>query len=245
MTDVMSEMTMNSEDSGARLRRTTGILLIVTAVAIAVGVTLSDPAIEEHHIGTRFIEQVEKVADRSPAIYAFQIAEVARGLLMAAVGVCVFLMLRRGTPGLGLTAMMTFSISGVFAVGTAVVGAGLTSAAQLYSGGHLSGIGAGSADVLAVVQVFTILHFGFFLAMFAALGIAIAVTARSLAWLSAVPRWQSRLGLTAGVLLCTSWLTTIHELLFLPFFFGGLLALVWLVVTGIRLTRGRFHNARS
>lgn len=102
---------------------------------------------------------------------------------------------------------------------------------------HSEGTGAGSSDLIAMIQLFTILHFGFFLTTFVVLGLGIAAFSRSLAWSKSAPRWVGRLGLASGALLCTSWLTFINDLLFLPFFISGLLSLVWLITTDIRLTR--------
>ena len=233
----MTEAAGALDNGAARLRRVTGILLLLTALTMILALVLSDPAIEEHHVGKVFMQQVERAADRAPAIYVFQVVDVARGFLTAAVGVGLCLILRAQAPGLSLVGLVMFTMSGVFAAGTAFIGAGTTKAAQLYVGGHLEGIGAGSSDLLAMIQVFTILHFGFFLTTFAALGLGIAAFSRSLAWWKAGPRWLSRLGLTSGALLCLSWLTFIKELLFIPFFIGGVLSLIWLIATGIRLTR--------
>jgi hypothetical protein len=233
----MTELAESLDDGAIKLRRVTGILLLFAALTTTLAAVLSDPAIEEHHVGKLFIQQVERAADRAPTIYVFQVVDVVRGFLTAAAGVGLWLILRVQAPGFSLAGLVMFAMSGVFAAGTAFIGAATTNAAQLYVGGHLEGIGAGSSDLLAMIQVFTILHFGFFLTAFAALGLGIAAFSRSLAWSNAAPRWVSRLGLASGALLCTSWLTFINELLFLPFFVGGLLLLVWLITTGIRLTR--------
>jgi hypothetical protein len=236
--EIMTDPAPALDQSTARLRRVTGSLLLLTALTMTLAAVLSDPAIEEHHVASRFVEQVERSAARAPGIYVFQVVDVARGFLTAAAGVGLCLMLRAAAPGLGILGLVMFAMSGVFAAGTAFVGAATTKAAQLYGGGHLEGLGDGGKDLLAMIQVFTILHFGFFLAAFAALGIGIAAFSRGLAWSKAAPRWLIRLGLTSGVLLCVSWLTFINEILFIPFFIGGLLSLVWLVVNGIRLMRG-------
>lgn len=225
------------DDGARRLRRVTGILMLLTALSLIVALSLSDPAIEEHHVSRAFMEQVERTADRAPAIYVFQVVEVARGFLVAATGVGLYLMLRSSAPGLSLAGLVMFGMSGVFGAGTAFIGAGTATAAQLYAGGHLEGIGAGSTDLLAVIQVFTILHFAFFLAAFAGLGLGIATFSRSLTSSKAAPRWLIRLGLISGVLLCLSWLTFINEFLFIPFFIGVILSLVWSITMGIRLTK--------
>jgi hypothetical protein len=220
-------------------RRATGVLLLLTAVSLLITLSLSDPAIEEHHVSKKFIEQVERSADRAPGIYAFQVVEVARGFLTASLGVALHLTLRGAAPGLGLGGLVMFGMAGVFTAGTAFIGAGTTTAAQLYSGGHLEGTGAGSTDLLAVIQVFTVLHFAFFLAAFAGLGLGIAAFSRTLKAADAAPRWLVGLGLVSGVLLCLSWLTFIKEILFLPFFLGIVLSLVWLITMGVRLIRAR------
>jgi hypothetical protein len=233
----MTEVAVTRDEGASRLRRLTGILLLLTALTMLLALVLSDPAIEEHHVVEQFIDQVEKAADRAPAIYVFQVVDVVRGFLTAASGVGLFLMLRGRDLGLGRAGLVMFAMSGVFAAGEAFIGAGTTNAAQLYSGGHLEGVGAGSDDLLAVIQVFSVLHFGFFLTAFAALGLGVAAFSRSLARANVIPRWLGRLGLVSGVLLCTSWMTFMKEILFLPFFFGGVLSLVWLIATGIRIQR--------
>jgi hypothetical protein len=233
----MTEAAAAIDEGSSRLRRTAGILLLLTALTMTLALVLSDPAIEEHHLAKVFTQQVEKAADRAPAIYVFQVVDVVRGLLTAGVGIALYLLLRGPAQGLALAGLVMFAIAGVFAAGEAFIGAATTNAAQLYVGGHLQGIGAGSSDLLAMIQVFTVLHFAFFLTTFAALGVGMAAFSRSYGPSHVVPRWLATLGLVSGALLCTSWLTFIHELLFLPFFFGGLLSLVWLIALGVRLTR--------
>jgi hypothetical protein len=225
------------DDPARRLRRRTGWLMLLTALSLLLTVSLSDPAIEEHHVRRLFIEQVEKAADRAPGIYVFQVIEVARGFLMAALGVSLFVLLRGAAPALSLTGLVMFAMSGLFAAGAAFVGAGTTTAAQLYRGGHLEGTGAGSVDLLATIEVLSVLHFGFFLAAFAGLGLGIAAFSRSLQSSSERRRWLIGLGLVSGALLCLGSLTFINEFLFIPFFIGGILSIAWLVAMGIRLAR--------
>lgn len=232
----MTASAVDVEHGAVRVRRATGILLLFTAIAIILAAVLSDPAIEEHHVARSFVQQVERAAERAPMIYVFQVVDVARGLLTAAAGVGLFMILRRQAPGLSLAGLVMFTMSGVFAAGTAFIGAATTSAAQLYVGGHLEGTGAGSSDVLALIQVLSVLHFGFFLTAFAALGVGVAAFSRSLASTARPSRWVTRLGVVSGVLVCTSWLTLINEILFLPFFFGGVLSVIWLATVGVRLT---------
>jgi hypothetical protein len=55
------------------------------------------------------------------------------------------------------------------------------------------------------------------------------------------PRWLGWLGLVADTLLLLTLLTVTADILFRPFFFGAMLALVWLLATGLSLvlrTRG-------
>lgn len=85
----MTELAVNVEDGAVRLRRVTGILLLA-AITMTLATVLSGPAIEEHHVGRLFIQQVERAADRAPAVYVFQVADVARGFLTAAAGVGLF-----------------------------------------------------------------------------------------------------------------------------------------------------------
>ena len=89
------------------------------------------------------------------------------------------------------------------------------------------------------------MHFAFFLAAFAGLGLGVAAFSRSLSLSGDAPRWVAWLGFASGALLCLSWLTFIKEILFLPFFFGIVLGSVWLVAVGIRLVRANASIERS
>ena len=50
------------------------------------------------------------------------------------------------------------------------------------------------------------------------------------------PRWLGWVGLTAGGLLVLTPLAVTADVLFLPFFLGTILALVWLLAAGLWLT---------
>jgi hypothetical protein len=66
--------------------RLTGVLLVLTAVAVVLGAALGGPLIESHDDRAKFVEQVENAADRIPVIYVFQIVEVASGFLTVTAG---------------------------------------------------------------------------------------------------------------------------------------------------------------
>jgi hypothetical protein len=61
-------------------------------------------------------------------------------------------------------------------------------AADDYLGGGLAGIGSGSEDALELIRVLAVLHFGYFLTAFAALGIGTAAFAVGLAGRPALRR---------------------------------------------------------
>jgi hypothetical protein len=221
-----------------RLRRVTGLALVVLAVLIPVAMSLSDPAVEDHDDRRMFVQQVENAADRVPVIYVFQVIDVARGLLTAAAGVGLYMLLRRRTIGLGLVGLVMALMSGVFAAATAFVGAGMTTAAQDYVAGRLDGIGTGSLELLEMIRVLAIVHFASFMTALSALGLGILAFSRALAWSTAtIPKWLGRAGLVAGTLLCLPWLTFINELLFIPFFVGIVAGMIWLFIAGIKLLR--------
>jgi hypothetical protein len=50
-----------------------------------------------------------------------------------------------------------------------------------------------------------------------------------------ISRWLGRLGLSGGVLLLLTPLAVVADLLFLPFFFGAILTLIWLLAVGFSL----------
>jgi uncharacterized protein DUF4386 len=219
-----------------RPERLTGITLVLTAVAAVLGSILADPLIESHDDRAKFVEQVENAADRIPVIYVFQVVEVARGFLTVAAGLGLYLMLRERARGTGLGGLLLFVLSGVFATGQAFVGAGMVRAADDYVGGGLAGIGSGSEDVLELIRVLAVLHFGNFLTAFAALGIGAAAFAFGLARSTeVVPRWLGWLGLLAGGLLVLTPLALTADVLFFPFFFGTILTIVWLLAAGLWL----------
>jgi hypothetical protein len=219
-----------------RLQRLTGVALLLTGLAVALGAVLGDPTIENHDDREKFVEQVEAAADRIPVIYAFQVVEVVGGFLAATAGLGVYLMLRERARGAGLAGLLLFVVSGVFAAGRAFVGAGMVRAADDYVGGGLAGIGSGSEDVLELIRVLAALHFGNFLTAFAALGIGAAAFAFGLAWSTAVvPRWLGWLGVLAGGLLVLTPLAVTVDVLFFPFFFGAVLTIVWLLASGLWL----------
>jgi hypothetical protein len=220
----------------SRLRRLTGVALLFTALAVVLGALLGDPLIESHDDREKFVEQVGNAADRIPAIYAFQVVEVAGGFLSLAAGLGLYLMLRERARGMSLAGLLLFVVSCVFEGGRAFVGAAMIRAADDYGGGGLAGVGSRSEDVLELVRVLAVLHFGYFLTAFAALGLGAACFAHALAWSTGfVPRWLGLLGLVGGGLLLLTPLAVTAEILFLPFFLGAVLAIVWLLAAGLWL----------
>jgi Domain of unknown function (DUF4386) len=215
--------------------RPTGMALILTGVTAALGATLGDPAIESHDDRERFIEQVADAADRIPAAYTFQIMDVGRGLLALAAAVGLYLLLRERPRGETLLGLALLAVSGVLAAITAIVGAAMVRAADDYTGGGLAGIGTGSNDTLELIRVLAVVHFGSFLTGFAALGIGGAAFAYGLARNRMISQWLGRLGLFAGALLLLTPLALAADVLFLPFFVGTILTLVWLLAAGLSL----------
>jgi hypothetical protein len=219
-----------------RLHRLTGLALVLTALAVVLGARLGDPLIESHDDREKFLEQVEKAADRIPVVYAFQVVEVAGGFLAIAAGLGLYLLLRERVRGIALAGLLLLVVSCVFAAGRAFVGAGMVRAADDYVGGGLAGIGSGSEDVLELIRVLGVLHFANFLTAFATLGMGAAAFPYGLAWSTgAVPRWLGWLGLVAGALLVLTPLAVTADVLFLPFFFGAILTIVWLLAAGLWL----------
>lgn len=220
-----------------RLQRLTGVTLLLTALAVVLGALLGDPTIESHDDREKFVEQVENAADRIPVIYAFQVVEVASGFLTIAAGLGLYLLLRERARLPALAGLLLFVVSCVFEAGRAFVGAAMVRAADDYTGDGLAGIGSGSEDVLELIRVLAVVHFGYFLTAFAALGIGAAAFAYGLAWSTGfAPRWLGWLGLVAGGLLVFTPLAVTVDVLFFPFFFGTILSLVWLFAAGIWLT---------
>lgn len=144
-----------------RLWRLTGITLVLTAIAAGLGSTLGDPLIESHDDRETFVEQVENAADRVPVIYIFQVVEVGRGFLAVAAGLGLYLVLRERARGTSVGGLLLFVFSGILVTGQALVGAGMARAADDYAGGGLVGIGTGSADVLELIRILSVLHFGY------------------------------------------------------------------------------------
>jgi hypothetical protein len=220
-----------------RLHRLTGVALLLTAVAVVLGALLGDPTIESHDDKEKFVEQVKDAADRIPVIYAFQVVEVVSGFLTVAAGVGLYLLLRDRARATALAGLLLFVVSCGFEAGRAFVGAGMIRAADDYTGGGLAGIGSGSGDVLELIRVLAVLHFGYFLTAFAALGIGAAAFAYSLAWSTDIaPRWLGWLGLVAGGLLLLTPLAVTVDVLFLRFFFGAILTVLWLLAAGLWLS---------
>jgi hypothetical protein len=217
------------------LTRLTGIALILTGITAALGATLGDPAIESHNDRERFVEQVADAADRIPAAYAFQIMDVGRGLLALAAAVGLYLLLRERSRGATVLGLALLAVSGVLAALTAIVGAAMVRAADDYAGGGLAEIGTGSHDTLELIRVLAVVHFGTFLTGFAALGIGGAAFAYGLARTRMISRWLGRLGLSGGALLLLTPLAVVADLLFLPFFVGAILTLIWLLAAGLSL----------
>jgi hypothetical protein len=220
-----------------RLQRLTGVALVLTALAVVLGALFGDPTIESHDDREKFVEQVENAADRIPVVYAFQVVEVVSGFLTLAAGLGLYLLLRELARVPALAGLLLFAVSCVFETGRAFVGAGMIRAADDYTGGGLAGIGGGSEDVLALIRVLAVLHFGYFLAAFASLGMGAAAFAYGLAWSTRMtPRWLGWLGLVTGVLLLLTPLAVTTDILFLPFFLGALLTLLWLLAAGLSLS---------
>ena len=229
-----------------RLRRLTGVALLLTGLAVTLGAILGDPTIESHDDREKFVEQVGNAADRIPIIYAFQVAEVVSGLLTLAAGVALYLLLRERTRVTALAGLLLFAVACVLETGRAFVGAGMVRAADDYTGGGLAGIGSGSADVLELIRVLAVLHFGYFLTAFAALGLGAAAFAYGLAWSTGIaPQWLGWLGLAAGALLVFTPLAVTTDILFLPFFLGTILTLLWLFAAGLSLALRPSRSRRT
>jgi hypothetical protein len=156
------------------LQRLTGVALVLTALAVVLGAGLGDPTIESHDDKEKFVEQVGNAADRIPVIYAFQVVEVFSGLLAIAAGLGLYLLLRERARGIALAGLLLLVVSCVLVAGRAFVGAAMVRAADDYGGGGLAGIGSGSEDVLELIRVLAVVHFGYFLSAFATLGLGAA-----------------------------------------------------------------------
>jgi hypothetical protein len=219
-----------------RLQRLTGVALVLTAVAVVMGAVLGDPTIESHDDREKFVQEVGDAADRIPIVYAFQVVEVFSGLLAIAAGLGLYLLLRERARGLALAGLLLLVVSCALVAGRAFVGAAMVRAADDYGGGGLAGIGRGSDEVLELIRVLAVVHFGYFLSAFATLGLGAGAFAYALGWSTGLaPRWLGWLGLgAAGLLLLTPLAVTV-DILFLPFFFGAILTIVWLLAAGFWL----------
>jgi hypothetical protein len=102
--------------------------------------------------------------------------EVAAGFLAVAAGLGLYL-LRERARGMALAGLLLLVISCVLEAGKAFVGAGMVRAADDYGGGGLAGIGSGSEDVLELIRVLAVLHFGTILTLiwFLATGLWLAL----------------------------------------------------------------------
>jgi hypothetical protein len=108
-------------------------------------------------------------------------------------------------------------------------------AADDYTGGGLAGIGSGSEDALERIRVVAILHFGYFLTAFAALGLGAAASAEAPGRPSSCRAGWVWRGLVAGGLLLLTPVAGTVDVLFLPFFFGTILTIVGLLAAGLSL----------
>jgi hypothetical protein len=222
-----------------RAHRLTGLGLLLTGLSVLLGALLGDPTIESHDDRAKFVEQVENAADRIPVVYAFQAVEVVSGFLTLGAGVGLYLLLRERARVAALAGLLLFTLSCVLEAGRAFVGAGMIRAADDYTGGGLAGIGADSDELLELIRVLAVLHFGYFLTAFAALGLGAAAFAYGLAWSTAIAsRWLGWLGLVAGAPLLFTPLAVTADVLFFPFFVGAILAVVWLFAAGVSLSLG-------
>jgi hypothetical protein len=226
---------MTAPEMTRRGARLTGVLLLLTAVCFVLGLALSDPQIETHGDRSEFIQQVEDVADRVPAIFAFQTLDVIGGLLAVLAAIGLYGMLRDRARVDAVAGLSLFVITAVFTAGRSFVGGAMTVAAEDYVGADLEGLAKGSNELLETINVLSALHFGYFLAGFATLGLGVAAFGYGMRSADIGPRWLGSLGLVAGALVCLTPLALVSEGLFIPFFLGTLLALVWLIGGGLWL----------
>jgi hypothetical protein len=218
------------------VQRAAGIALILAAVGYVLGIVVGDPAVEEYETRETLASKVEDVADRIPAIYAFQIVAVAGSFFAVAGGLGLYLMLRERARGPALAGLLLFLVSAVFNAGTAMVGAGMTLAADDFAGGGIEGVGSGADSTLQLIRSLGAIHFASFLTAFAALGLGAASFAHSLVWQAGVaPRWLGWLGLVAGALMLFTPFAIATVVFFLPFLLGTILTIVWLLSAGIWL----------
>jgi hypothetical protein len=217
----------------ASLPRAAGVALLLTLLAVAIGHLLGDPTVENQDTRADLVAEVEDAADMAPVIYAFQAVEIATALVVVLAALAIYAMLRERARLGGLAAAALFVLSGIFHAGTGIVGAGMIRAADDYVGAGPDGLGRGSDEVLELIRVLSVMHFANFLAGFALLGFGVGIAAYGLAWPArATPRWLGWLGVVAAALLVLTPLAVTAEVLFLPFFVGALLTLVWLLIAG-------------
>lgn len=214
-----------------KLARFTGVMLLVTTLAVFVTFNFSDPGIDSADDKEAFARQVADAAARMPGIGAAHVVQVALAALAALVGVGLYQLVRRRAPGPGLAGLLMLVLWGSFAAVQGMVAAAMVTAAQGYVEGGLAE--AGSDQALALIHALGRVHFGTFLTSEAALGIAVAVFSYALAWPAGLlPRWLGWLGLVAGGLHGLVPLALLQELFFLPWFLGTVLTVVWLLITG-------------
>jgi uncharacterized protein DUF4386 len=213
--------------------RLVGVLLLLVGLCFLLGLALSDPQIETHGDRSEFIQQVEDVADRVPAIFAFQVLDVIGGLLAVFAAIGLYGMLRDQARVDAVAGLSLIVIMAVFTAGRSFVGGAMTVAAEDYAGADLEGLAKGSNELLETINVLSALHFGYFLAAFATLGLGVAAFSYGMRSVGAAPRWLSSLGLASGILVCLTPLALVSDGLFIPFFLGTLLALVWLIGAGL------------
>jgi hypothetical protein len=214
-----------------------GIALILAALGYVLGLLLGDPAIEDPETKEALVERVEDVSDRIPTIYVFQVVGVVASVFLLGAGLGLYLLLGDRARGAGLAGLLLFVLSAVFNGVLAMVGAAMTLAADDYTGGGLAGIGSESDSTLELIRSFAVFHFACFLAGFGALGLGCGSFAYGLAWQAAIlPRWLGWLGVVAAALAALTPLAVTATLLFLPFFIGAILTVVWLLASGVWLT---------
>ncbi len=218
------------------MQRATGIGLILAAVGYVLGISVGDPAVEEYETRETLVSRVEDVADRIPAIYAFQTVAVVASFLAVAGALGLYLTLRERARGPALAGLLLVLMSAVFNAATAMVGGSMALAADDFAGGGIEGIGSEADSTLQLLRAFAVVHFASFLTAFAALGLGAACFAYGLAWRVAfAPRWLGWLGAVAGALMLFTPVAATTVVLFLPFFLGAILTIVWLLVAGVWL----------
>lgn len=216
-----------------KLIRFTGATLLVTPLALFVAFWYSDPGVESRDDRAAFIEEVTGAADKVPTIGVAQAVQGLLALLAVAAGVGLYLLLRRRAPGLGLAGLLVLVLWGAFSAVQAMVGAAMVRAAEVYVDG--GPVEPGSDQSLTLIDALGTVHFGTFIASGTLLGLAVLLFAVGLSWPTGLaPRWLGWLGLVAGGLSALLLLAWAQEVFFLAWFLGNILAVVWLVATGVR-----------